>query len=185
MMHYDYGQAVCNPPSLKRIVSDDEPSWGYSPEDFTARSPTESDKIAYQTSLELLQRYLTATKWGRSLRDQAPFTPPSEAQRLAEQVLETFEGHVDSIEEDSAFVTLKAPSGEILKGRYSATALARYGITEGSRFECSTIKLASNACVRIDFRRLPSTSETPEALQWLRARLTLDDLDDANFRDDY
>jgi len=182
MLHYDLGKAVCNPPSLKRIVSDDEPSWGYSPEDFTARNPAESDKIAYQTSLELLQRYLTATKWGRSLRDQAPFSPPLEAQASVEQVLETFVGYVDAVEDDRAFVTLRAPSGEILSGRYSATTLANYGIVEGSRFECSTIRIGPSN-VRIAFRPLPSLSGTPEALQRLRESLKLD-LDDANFRED-
>ena len=143
MLHYDFGQAVCNPPSVRRIVPEVELPWGYSPEGFTDGKPyrERQDRLPNfpRTSPTIPHGHKMGTEFTRS----APFTPPSETQRSAEQVLETFEGHVDSIEEDSAFVTLKAPSGEILRGRYSATALARYGITEGSRFECSTVKLAS------------------------------------------
>ncbi len=182
-MDYDYRQAVRDPPSFEKTVTNDAVPWGYPDDEFLGASPTRDDKIAYQTSLELLQRYLTATKWGRALRDDTRFSSLVETQASDEDVLETFLGHVDAVEDDRAHVTLRAPSGEILKGHYSATNLANYGIVDGSRFECSTIKIGPND-VRITFRPLPSLAGTPEALQAVRESLKLD-LDDANFRDDY
>ena len=95
-----------------------------------------------------------------------------------ETILETFLGHVDEVNDDSAFVTLKSPSGEILKGCYSAAEFAKLGIEEGARFECSTVKIGPNE-VRITFKPLPSLAlgRTEQTLRRLR-ELAIDDLSD-------
>jgi hypothetical protein len=132
---------------------------------------------------ELFNQTLNSTRWGRAIKvsgeteDSRENFPGS-----AQQVLETFTGHVDAIQKGWAFVTLRDPYGEILNGRYSATDLAKQGIGEGCRFECSTIKIGPNQ-VRISYRPLPSLSGTPEALRIVRERLSLT-LDDENFIED-
>jgi len=99
------------------------------------------------------------------------------------EVLESFVGHVTAVEEDRAYFTLKVPSGEILTGRCSAAMLEKHGIVEGSRFECSTIKMGL-ADVRVTFRPLPSVAMTREAAEQFYESFQLE-LDAANFNEDY
>jgi hypothetical protein len=141
------------------------------------------DKVAFRrTAADFLSSYITALKWGRTLRDQSCVAHQPEPAAPV-QVLENFLGHVDLIAGDQAYVTLRAPTGEILKGRYSAADLAKHGISEGNRFECSTVKLGRNE-VRVTFRLLPSISASREAGVQVGKRFTFDWVDD-NFREDY
>ncbi len=55
----------------------------------------------------------------------------------AQAVLESFDGWVDSIDGDTAFVTLESrANGDILQGEYSASELLAKGIGEQCRFLC-------------------------------------------------
>ena len=110
---------------------------GPSPED----ADIHGEKQIFQEFLKRFDLSLRAKQWGRVLRVQ----PESfeKLQPLIEEVLETFVGHVDAVLDGVAFVTLCSPTREILTGHYPAAELAKYGIVEGSRFECSTMRLGS------------------------------------------
>jgi hypothetical protein len=102
------------------------------------------------------------------------------------QVLESFTGQVDAVEDGWAFVTLRSDdAGDVLTGRYPATDLANRGIVEGSRFSCRTLKVGPDE-VRVTFQALLSRAMTKEALDRVRKRLALaDDWTDDDFREDY
>jgi len=54
-----------------------------------------------------------------------------------EMILESFEGYVDQVEGDTAYVRLKSREhGDVLYGEYSAAELLEKGIEEQSRFLC-------------------------------------------------
>ena len=55
------------------------------------------------------------------------------------KVLEKFEGFVDRIDDDTAYVTLKSEHGDRLHGTYSAAGLVERGIRERRRFTCTTL----------------------------------------------
>jgi hypothetical protein len=172
-MLLEYALAA-HPPAVRKILSHEEIRFW----------TTAGEKDHYQDFFELIGDAANDDKWRVAIEVQPESVQTFEVQQAApNRVLETFLGNVDAIEDDRAFVTLRAPSGEILKGRYSAADLAEHGILEGSRFECSTVKIGRNE-VRVTFRRLPSLAETPEALQQVRERLKFD-WDDDNFREDY
>ena len=81
----------------------------------------------------------------------------------AETVLESFEGYVDSVEGDTAYVTLESREhGDVLYGEYSASELLGKGISEQSRFLCQTVK--EDGATRIDFA-LPKLVVTDEEVR--------------------
>ncbi len=65
------------------------------------------------------------------------------------RVLESFEGFVEHIEDDTAYVTLKSEHGESLEGTYDATKLAFRGIYEHRRFVCKTIDTGNGVEVEL------------------------------------
>lgn len=75
-------------------------------------------------------------------------------------VLEEFEGFVDQIDDDTAYVTLKSEHGEILYGEYSADELSAKGITERRRFRCKTIE--EDGEVRVVFEAIPDVPVSKE-----------------------
>ncbi len=182
-MQFDYAPAFVDRPSSRKTGDHTELNWVYPLRGFPGGVPVDDAKRAFRSYLSFLQRTLEATKWGRIAEIASQCNSPQRATATSGQVLETFLGYVDTIDGDSAFVTLKAPSGEILKGRYSASSLAAHGISEGTRFRCSTVSI-NPTDVRITFKKLPSRAGTKAALERVRESLKLD-LDDANFRDDY
>ena len=97
----------------------------------------------------------------------------------AEVVLESFEGFVDEIRGDTAYVTLKSEFGDSLFGEYSAVELAAKGIREGRRFNCRTIE--SGGKVRVEFMPIPdrilSAAEEEAICQEIDASIGDDNLD--------
>ncbi|WP_406698245.1 hypothetical protein V5E97_05250 [Singulisphaera sp. Ch08] len=76
-------------------------------------------------------------------------------------VLESFDGYVDSIDGDTAYVTLESRSnGDILYGEYSAQELLARGIHEQTRFLCETVK--GGGAGRVHFAPLPKIEVTDE-----------------------
>ncbi len=76
-------------------------------------------------------------------------------------VLESFDGYVDSIYGDTAYVTLESRSnGEVLYGEYSAQELLSKGIHEQTRFLCETVK--GGGAGRVHFAPLPKNKVTDE-----------------------
>jgi hypothetical protein len=68
-------------------------------------------------------------------------------------LLEEFQGVVDSIEGENAYVTLTSTAGEELIGEYSAKELAKLGIHERRRFRCATVSL--NGKVEVQLTAVP------------------------------
>jgi hypothetical protein len=77
------------------------------------------------------------------------------------EVLDTFEGFVEKIEGDTAYVTLTSKSGPELVGKIPVAELARKGIKERRRFILRTIKVAPGM-VRIDLIAVPDIPLTEE-----------------------
>lgn len=76
-------------------------------------------------------------------------------------VLESFDGYVDSIDGDTAYVTLVSRSnGDVLYGEYSAQELLSRGIQEQTRFLCETVK--GGGAGRVHFAPLPKNQVTDE-----------------------
>lgn len=72
------------------------------------------------------------------------------------RVLELFDGFVDLIQGDVAFVTLKSQFGDILQGEYPTAELASRGIYEGRSFRCLTIE--SDGCVTARLESIPDVT---------------------------
>lgn len=85
-----------------------------------------------------------------------------------EVVLEAFEGFVEEIDGDTAYVTLTSEHGDRLAGRYSASALLEKGISERRRFTCRTVQLRDE--VRVVIEPIPERhlSEAEEAAIYSR-----------------
>jgi hypothetical protein len=83
-------------------------------------------------------------------------------------VLEAFEGFVEEIDGDTAYVTLTSKHGDRLAGRYSASALLEKGISERRRFVCRTLQLGDE--VRVVIEPIPERhlSESEEAAIYSR-----------------
>jgi hypothetical protein len=76
-------------------------------------------------------------------------------------VLESFDGYVDSIDGDTAYVTLESrENGDVLYGEYSASELLAKGIREQTRFLCETVKGGDGG--RVHFAPLPKNQVTDE-----------------------
>jgi|GEM_PF-6823420 len=76
-------------------------------------------------------------------------------------VLEAFDGYVDSIDGDTAYVTLESRlNGDVLYGEYSAQELLAKGIREQTSFLCETVK--GGGAGRVHFAPLPKNKVTDE-----------------------
>ena len=112
--------------------------------------------------------------------------PPDEMLDLLRQVLslgnrnahvpsaaiigESFEGYVDQVDGDTAYVTLESREfGDVLHGEYSAALLLQKGIEEQTRFLCKTIKLGETT--RIEFEALPDVEVTNEEVRAIADRI--------------
>lgn len=79
----------------------------------------------------------------------------------ATEIIEEFDGIVDCIDGDVAYVTLTAKeTGEILLGEYPAAKLAELGINERRRFKCNTV--ARGECVEIEMLPVPDREISAE-----------------------
>lgn len=106
--------------------------------------------------------------------------PPPQLRNV--EILETFEGSLDLVEDGVAYLTIRSPQGEVLQGRYSAKELARRGISQGSRFHCSTVR--TNKGVEVEFDLLARRDLTADELAQLNRDLDLGITDD-DLADDY
>ena len=85
-------------------------------------------------------------------------------------VLETFDGYVDSIEGESAYVTLESrDNGDVLYGEFPASDLLGKQISEQTRFLCETVKTDNGS--RIDFRALPKIEVTDEEVRSIAEKM--------------
>lgn len=75
-------------------------------------------------------------------------------------VLERFDGVVDVIEGETAFVTLTSKSGEELIGEYPASELAKLGIHGRRRFICKTV--VAKGKVEVRFQAIPDLEVTAD-----------------------
>ena len=87
-----------------------------------------------------------------------------------EVVLESFEGRVDQIKGDTAYVRLKShEQGDVLYGKYPASQLLEKGIEEQGRFLCTTVKV--NGTTRVDIQAIPSVPVTDEELRAIEEKI--------------
>jgi hypothetical protein len=85
-------------------------------------------------------------------------------------VLETFDGIVDRIEGDTAFVTLQSrANGDVEKGTYSASQLARMGIHEQSCFVFKTVDVGN--AIRPVFEPVPQEPVAAEVVREIDSQI--------------
>lgn len=82
------------------------------------------------------------------------------------KILEEFEGILEKIDGDTAYVTLKAPDGEILWGEYPAEEMQKLGIRERRRFKCRTVDYGE--FVKIEMEPVPDKVLTEERMREIR-----------------
>lgn len=97
-----------------------------------------------------------AKVYAHLIRDARRVTPRSAARKR----LERFQGFVERVEGNIAYISLTNEKGEHLRGPYPANELACAGIHERDRFVLSTIELGQ--VVRIEVTPLPRVNLTPE-----------------------
>ncbi len=144
------------------------------------RAPLEQAKPSVQISsldeiLEQVKQMLETTQMGTLDDTQADITAKLKnvlhvihafqsrvaALSQAKTVLESFDGYVDSIDGDTAYVTLESrENGDVFYGEYSASELLAMGIREQTRFLCETVKGGDGGRVR--FVPLPKVKVTDE-----------------------
>jgi hypothetical protein len=95
---------------------------------------------------------------------------------LSDEVLEEFQGFVDKISGDVAYVTLRTIAGEILWSEFPVSELAARGIRERRRFKCWTVRL--NSEVRLKLEAIPDAPFSAEDEHRLEERLRRDLGDD-------
>lgn len=141
--------------------------------DFLANAPP---PLMRRLDAELALRDVGETK-KRALRFLTQETVDAPA-----TILERFEGFVDQIDGDTAFVTLKSEFGDTLFGEYSAAKLANERIFEGRRFKCTTIDIGGKVIVRLE--SVPDVEITADRARAIRDAVELalgSDNDDAEF----
>jgi hypothetical protein len=124
-------------------------------------------------------------RWGKTLlahvsrfvRDSCGVTPHEAVATVAgatskEVRLERFDGFVDHVDGNTAYVTLTDQSGETLHGEYAAGALEALGVLEHRRFRCETVQDGGE--VRVRFERLPEEAIPPGEEEAINQRI--DDL---------
>jgi hypothetical protein len=99
-------------------------------------------------------------------------------------VLETFDGYVDSIEGENAYVTLESrENGDVLYGEFPASELLGKNISEQTSFLCETVKTINGS--RIEFRALPkievTDKEARSIAEKMRGTFSGDDCSDIEY----
>jgi len=85
-------------------------------------------------------------------------------------VLETFDGFVDRIAGDTAFVTLQSTTnGDVEEGTYPASELARLGIFEQSCFIAKTVETRSG--IRVVFEAAPDEALSDEVVHEIESKI--------------
>lgn len=97
-------------------------------------------------------------------------TPSRIANSTKEEVLESFDGFVEEIVGETAYVRLKSREhGDVLHGEYPASQFASLGIEEQSRFLCTTVKAGEST--RVVLQPIPDVPVTDEELRAIEARI--------------
>lgn len=99
------------------------------------------------------------------------------------QLIEEFEGVVDKVDGDLAFVTLTAKdTGETLLGEYPSAKLVELGIHERRRFRCRTVSCGEG--VKVEMEPIPDREISKERErqidEWLQKSLGDDCLEVTN-----
>lgn len=85
-------------------------------------------------------------------------------------VLETFNGVVDNLDAETAYVTLTSTSnGDKLWGEYPAAAFRKLGIEEDSRFILRTVE--DDGATRIQIEAVPDVELTDRDAEEIRSRI--------------
>ena len=82
---------------------------------------------------------------------------------------EQFEGFVEKVEEDVAYVTLDSERGERLQGPYPADELAARGVGERDRFRLTLTDAGDS--VRFDIQLIPRQAISPERQRQIRQEI--------------
>lgn len=82
------------------------------------------------------------------------------------RVLETFEGFVEQIVDDTAYVTLTSQYGDTLDGKYPARELETRGIHERRRFGCKVVECGDQ--IRVDLEAIPDIDLSEEQLRQIQ-----------------
>jgi len=94
---------------------------------------------------------------------------PQETSQIEPKICEEFQGFVEKIEEDKAYVRLDSTRGERLCGPYPAAELAANGIGERDRFLLNAVEV--NGAVRFDAVLVPRKRISPERQRQIREEI--------------
>ena len=135
-----------------------------------------SPKLLYLVAVHTLDRDRLQRSWGRiqqqgevdyelivSLLARHRKRERLTAQQLSRRhaLLEEFEGFVEQIDGNLAYVTLKDKAGQTLYGEYPASELETLGIHERRRFRCRTFDVGDGN-VRIELSAVPDRKVSEE-----------------------
>lgn len=133
-----------------------------------------TSKDLYSETRDLIAKSTTVFNWGREqLSNTASYLivvdhHATRERRLAPapRLLERFEGFVEQVEADTAYITLSNDRGDRLCGPYPAGELAELGIGERDRFILKTIDLGRD--VRIEIEPVPRRPISAELQREIR-----------------
>jgi hypothetical protein len=152
-----------------------------------------SAKLLYRESMQSLDRDKLQPTWGRiQQKSEMDYDlviaellgqrhEPQEADKRV--ILEEFDGFVDQIDGETAYVTLTSKAGEILHGEYPASELKAQGIQERRRFRCRTIDAGSQ--VAFELEAIPDIEVSEERERAIREAIRDSLGDDDGSQDDY
>ena len=137
--------------------------------------PTEAAAAAVQM-LELLSAIDRVLKDNDSSEARSLFETLKGHMHLARtfqreaQVLETFDGVLDCIDGDTAYLTLTSTAnGDVLYAEYPAAKFAEKGIEEEDRFICKTVD--TDGGTHIEIEAVPDVELTEEHLKAIREKI--------------
>jgi RNA polymerase sigma factor (sigma-70 family) len=105
-------------------------------------------------------RAVVGTQWASSGSHDQTEPPVLPVPDAPEKILERFDGFVEKVEDDTAYVTMRTSRGETLHGSYPAGELKAAGVGERSRFVLTTLDLGRD--VRIEISPIPPVELTAE-----------------------
>jgi hypothetical protein len=125
---------------------------------------TTADALAEASTF--LERYERVAKQLESEGLTPGRTDPPAA---APAILERFEGFVDQVEGDVAFVTLRAENGDVLYGEHPVAKLAERGVGEADRFLCRTVRVGE--ATRVEIEAIPDEPVPDEEVRAIYQRI--------------
>jgi hypothetical protein len=184
---YQYGKPVLDSHECSAFFDEEETDLLAMTTFFSSEAiPSEitEDKSLFREASLLYRPYRLLSTWGRIQRqeevDYAKFLqftdlPPAATAfgeggyEFSGDILEAFDGFVDKIDGEIAYVTLKTGSGELLWIECPVTQLQNAGIRERRRFKCWTVTDGSE--VRLEMCRIPDALFTADDERRLEQRL--------------